>query len=109
MWLTLVVAFGITQLLAPGFGDNWFGDAYRPAGWVADQGRPYYLTQLAVLLGVILIAICLWLIGHRNLISMRNVIEEQNDEIDQDSAEIADSADDEDSEDLVTEEPASNN
>jgi hypothetical protein len=40
---------------------------------------------------------------------MRNVIEEQNDEIDQDSAEIADSADDEDSEDLVTEEPASNN
>ena len=67
IWLTLVVAFGITQLLAPGFGDRWFGDAYRPSGWVADQGRPYYLTELAVLLVAALIAVSFWYIGSRNL------------------------------------------
>ena len=65
IWLTFVVAFGITQLLAPGFGDKWFGDAYRPAGWVADQGRPYYLTELAVLLVAVLIAVSFWYIGSR--------------------------------------------
>lgn len=70
IWLTLVVAFGITQLLAPGFGDKWFSDAYRPAGWVADQGRPYYSTQLAILLAVLVIAIGFWLLGSRNLKSV---------------------------------------
>ena len=72
IWLTFVVAFGIVQLLAPGFGDKWFGDEYRPAGWVADQGRPYYLTGLAVLLVVALIAVGFWYIGSRNLSSARN-------------------------------------
>jgi amino acid transporter len=72
IWLTFVVAFGIVQLLAPGFGDQWFGDAYRPAGWVADQGRPYYLTELAVVLVAVLIAVSFWYIGSRNLSSARN-------------------------------------
>jgi amino acid transporter len=67
IWLTLVVTLGISQLLAPGVGDKWFSDAYRPAGWVADQGRPYYLTQLAVLLLVVLIAVGFWYVGRRNL------------------------------------------
>jgi amino acid transporter len=67
IWLTFVVVVGISQLLAPGFGDKWFSDAYRPAGWVADQGRPYYLTQLAVLLLVVLIAVGFWYVGRRNL------------------------------------------
>jgi amino acid transporter len=67
IWLTFVVVVGISQLLAPGFGDKWFSDAYRPAGWVADQGRPYYLTQLAVLLFVVLIAVGFWYLGRRNL------------------------------------------
>jgi amino acid transporter len=91
IWLTFVVAFGITQLLAPGFGDKWFGDAYRPAGWVADQGRPYYLTELAVLLAVVLIAVGFWSIGRRNL----------------KAAPVA--SDDSDESDVVEEEPASNN
>ena len=69
IWLTFVVAFGITQLLAPGFGDTWFGDAYRPAGWVADQGRPYYLIQLLALLVVLLIAVTFWYLGGRNLVT----------------------------------------
>jgi len=67
IWLTFVVVVGISQLLAPGFGDKWFSDAYRPAGWVADQGRPYYLTQVAVLLLVVLIAVGFWYVGRRNL------------------------------------------
>jgi amino acid transporter len=67
IWLTLVVTLGISQLLAPGVGDKWFSDAYRPAGWVADQGRPYYLTQLAVLLFVVSIAALFWYLGRRNL------------------------------------------
>ena len=67
IWLTVVVAFGITQLLAPGFGDKWFGDAYRPAGWVSDEGRPYYLIQLAVIGLAFLIAVAFWYLGSRNL------------------------------------------
>jgi amino acid transporter len=67
IWLTAVVAFGIAQLLAPGFGDKWFSDDYRPAGWVADQGRPYYLTQLMVLIVIVLLAASFWYIGSRNL------------------------------------------
>jgi amino acid transporter len=67
IWLTVVVAFGITQLLVPGFGKSWFGDEFRPAGWVIDQGRPYYLTQLLVLLAMVLIAALFWYLGRRNL------------------------------------------
>ena len=91
IWLTAVVAFGIVQLLAPGIGDKWFGDAYRPAGWVANQGRSYYLTQLAVLAALAVIALAFWLIGKRNLNAAPLV--------------VADSAES----DLVEEEPASNN
>lgn len=80
IWLTLVVAFGVTQLLAPGLGDEWFSDAYRPAGWVADQGRPYYLTQLVALMAVILVAVAFWLIGRRNLASVRTDHEVLEDE-----------------------------
>ena len=67
IWLTVVVAFGITQLIAPGLGDSWFGDAYRPAGWVADQGLPYYATQLGGLLVIVLVAVFFWVLGKRNL------------------------------------------
>ena len=81
MWLTAVVAFAIAQLLLPGIGDKWFSDAYRPAGWVADQGRPYYLTELAVLLLVVLIAVVFWTIGRRNL-KAAPVASEESDESD---------------------------
>ncbi len=67
IWLTLVVAFGVSQLLAPGLGDSWFGATYRPSGWVGDQGRAYYLTQLGALLAMILIAVAFWAVGRRNL------------------------------------------
>ncbi len=102
IWLTVVVAFGITQLLAPGFGDKWFGDAYRPAGWVADQGRPYYLTELAVLLAAALIAVGFWYIGKRNLASAS--IRHKAGATHQQASEST-----EDSDGQTKEEPASNN
>jgi len=102
IWLTVVVAFGITQLLAPGFGDKWFGDAYRPAGWVADQGRPYYLTELAVLLAPALIAVGSWYIGKRNLASAS--IRHKAGATHQQASEST-----EDSDGQTKEEPASNN
>ena len=100
IWLTVVVAFGISQLLAPGFGDSWFGDAYRPAGWVADQGRPYYLIQLLVLLVILFIAVTFWYIGGRNLSSARAEHKRA------DSEQVTE---DENSETEVKEEPVSDN
>jgi amino acid transporter len=117
IWLTFVVAFGIVQLLAPGFGDKWFGDAYRPAGWVADQGRPYYLTELAVLLVVVLIAVGFWYIGSRNLSSAsssrtssaaRKHAKDEQASKEQSAKEEASEAS-EDSDSQAKEEPASNN
>lgn len=63
IWLTLLVAFGVSQLLAPGLGDTWFGNGYLPSGWVADQGRPYYLTQFGVLGVMIVIAALFRVLG----------------------------------------------
>jgi hypothetical protein len=48
-------------------GEKWFSDAYRPAGWAADQGRPYYLTESALILLAVLIAGVFWFVGRRNL------------------------------------------
>ena len=81
IWLTAVVALGITQLLAPGFGKSWFGDEFRPGGWVADQGVSYYLTQLSVLLVIVLIAGVFWLFGRRNLAVNSGNSEESESEV----------------------------
>jgi amino acid transporter len=67
IWLTVVVAFALIQILAPGFGDKWFSDLYRPAGWVGDQGRSYYLAQLAVLGVIVVKGTAFWAIGRRAL------------------------------------------
>jgi hypothetical protein len=75
------VAFGITQLLAPGFGKSWFGDEFRPAGWVVDQGVSYYLTQLSVLLVIVLIAGVFWLFGRQNLAANSGKSEESESEV----------------------------
>jgi amino acid transporter len=79
IWLTVVVTFALVQILAPGFGDAWFGDLYRPAGWVGDQGRPYYLAQLAVLAVIVLKASAFWAIGRRN----RNKVANGDPEVEQ--------------------------
>ena len=105
IWLTFVVAFGITQLLAPGFGDNWFGDEYRPAGWVADQGRTYYLAALVLIVFAILIAAAFWIIGRHNLKSERDsgAISSGEGSTDEESESI-----DLNSPEEVNDEPASN-
>jgi amino acid transporter len=108
IWLTAVVAFAILQILAPGFGNGWFSDAYRPAGWVADQGRPYFLTQLAVILVAVLIAVGFWLIGRRTLTSATTPLDESLDEDTSEAVadeEGADSA----TEDSATEDSATEN
>jgi amino acid transporter len=112
IWLTSVVAFGIIQLLAPGFGDQWFGEANRPAGWVADQGRPYYLTELAVVLVAVLIAVSFWYIGSRNLSSARNARASnaaRKHAKDEQANKAQASETDPESDSQVKEEPASNN
>ncbi len=106
IWLTLVVAFGITQLVTPGLGDKWFSDAYRPAGWVADQGRPYYLIALTMILISILVSSIFWIIGRRNLNSAQD--NQILAEVDL-SAEEEGADSDSESTDEAQEEPASNN
>jgi amino acid transporter len=66
IWLTLVVVIALTQLLAPGFGDSWFSDLYRPAGWVIGQGRPFYLTHFAVIGVAVAFATVCFVIGSYN-------------------------------------------
>ena len=67
VWLTLVVTFATVQLLAPGLGNGWFSDNYRPDGWEASEKWKYMLTE-AIPLGIfILIGVLFWAIGRRNL------------------------------------------
>ena len=67
IWLTLVVAFGIAQILLPGIGESWFSDTFRPAGWDLSEGRLYFITALAPLLVIKLIGILFWAIGRFSL------------------------------------------
>jgi amino acid transporter len=103
IWLTAVVAFAILQILTPGFGNGWFSDAYRPAGWVADQGRQYFLTQLAVILVAVLIAVGFWLIGRRTLTSATTPLDESLDE------DTSEAVADEEGADSATEDSATEN
>ena len=67
VWLTMIVAFATIQLLAPGLGDEWFGDAYRPDGWLASEKWKYMLIEAIPLTIFILIGVIFWAIGRRNL------------------------------------------
>ena len=96
IWLTLVVAFGISQLLAPGLGDRWFGNDYLPSGWIGDQGRPYYLTQFGVLGVMIVIATLFRILGlARSKADARKEIAEQlpEDELVAEPIEVAPESD----------------
>ena len=64
IWLTIVVAFAIIQILLPGIGEAWFGDAFRPAGWDATQGMTYLLTALVPIVAIKLLGFIFWIIGH---------------------------------------------
>jgi len=110
IWLTSVVAFTVVLLLAPGLGNDWFGDEYRPAGWVANQGRPYYLTLISVLVVITVFATILWFLGNRNL-SLRQASNEfvADDSNEQDVEAVNEQAAEGQATSELTEEPASNN
>ena len=63
--LTAWVIFATVQLLLPGFGDDWFGDAYLPDGWVADERVKYFLVEAIPLLIFVLVGVAFYLSGSR--------------------------------------------
>jgi hypothetical protein len=67
VWLTAIVTFATVQLLAPGLGNGWFSDDYRPEGWEASEKWKYMLTEAVPLAIFVLIAVLFWAIGKRNL------------------------------------------
>jgi amino acid transporter len=98
IWLTLVVSFGIAQILLPGIGEAWFSDTFRPAGWDASEGRIYFITALVPILAIKLIGVLFWAIGRFNLRRIERseliasdeaeeVTEDSSDEIEVESVE----------------------
>jgi len=67
VWLTAVVTFATVQLLAPGLGDGWFSDDYRPDGWAESEKWKYMLTEAIPLAVFVVIAVIFWAVGKRNL------------------------------------------
>ncbi len=67
IWLTLLVTFATVQLMAPGLGDEWFGDDYRPDGWEQSEKWKFLLTELIPLLVFVTIAVIFWAVGRNNL------------------------------------------
>ncbi|MCX6433870.1 MAG: APC family permease [Actinobacteria bacterium] len=63
--LTAWVIFATVQLLLPGFGDDWFGDAYLPDGWAADERVSYFLVEAIPLLIFILVGVAFYFAGSR--------------------------------------------
>ena len=67
VWLTIIVTFATVQLMAPGLGDKWFGDDYRPDGWTQAEKWKYMLIEAIPVSLFILVAVLFWAIGRRNL------------------------------------------
>ena len=100
IWLTLVVAFGIIQILLPGIGESWFSDTFRPAGWQRSEGTLYFITALVPLLVIKLIGILFWAIGRTNLKRVNRgesvTLDDAPDESDQISENVGDKSNNED-------------
>ena len=63
MWLTILVLFASVQLVAPGFGSDWFGDDFRPDGWAADEKWTYLLTEAIPLVVFVAVGAIFYLMG----------------------------------------------
>jgi len=61
------IAFCTVQLLFPGLGIDWFGDAYRADGWAASERWVYLLTELVPLAVFVAIAVGFWAAGRRQV------------------------------------------
>ena len=66
-WLTIIVTFATVQLMAPGLGHEWFGDAYRPDGWEQSEKWKFMLIEAIPVSLFILIGVIFWAVGKRNL------------------------------------------
>jgi glutamate:GABA antiporter len=63
--LMLLLAFTVLQLMAPGFGMDWFGADFRPDGWSASEGWLYLATELVPVLVFIAVGVLFWRMGRR--------------------------------------------
>ena len=63
VWLTILVLFASVQLVAPGFGSDWFGDDFRPDGWAADEKWTYLLTEAIPLIAFVAIGAIFYFAG----------------------------------------------
>jgi amino acid transporter len=63
IWLTILIVFATIQLLMPGLGSDWFGDAFRPEEWTADENWRYFLFQGIPLLVFIIIGSIFYVAG----------------------------------------------
>jgi len=63
MVLTVLVTFASIQLIAPGLFSDWFGDAYRPSAWKADEKWTYLAATVVPLLIFIAGGVVFWALG----------------------------------------------
>jgi amino acid transporter len=61
--LTLLIVIAAIQLIAPGLGDTWFGDSYRPDGWEYSEKWVYLLTELIPVLAFAAVGALFWWLG----------------------------------------------
>jgi len=63
IWLTILIVFATIQLLMPGLGSDWFGDAFRPGEWAADENWRYFLFQAIPLLAFVIMGSIFYVAG----------------------------------------------
>ena len=63
VWLTILIVFSVIQLFFPGLGSHWFGDAFRPSAWKADEKWKYLLTDLVPLAVFVAAGVAFWASG----------------------------------------------
>ena len=61
--LTGLIVVATVQILMPGLGDQWFGDAYLPEGWAPDERWKFFATEAIPLLSFVLIGSLFYLAG----------------------------------------------
>jgi amino acid transporter len=61
--LMVILAFAVIQLMAPGFGFDWFGEGFRPDGWGPSEGGLYLLTELLPVVAFIVLGVVFWAFG----------------------------------------------
>jgi len=61
------IVFCVVQILFPGLGDAWFGDAYLPTDWAQSERWVYLLTEAIPLVIFFLMSVAFWYAGRRHL------------------------------------------